>query len=630
MNSPVASLYEFGPFQIDAARRLLFRNGQPVTLTPKAFDLLLVLVENRERLVEKSELMQRIWPDSFVEETNLSQNVSTLRKALGENAKQHQYVVTVPGRGYRFVANVGISRPDAQQIRKDEPTTVTRSSVDLLDGSKPKPGVYRRTAVALAGCGLLAGIIFLGLRWRPQIEEKPIDSLAVLPFVNSSADVSAEYLSDGISDGIIDSLSHLPNLKRVVPFSSVLRFKGKQVESLAVGRELNVRALLTGRLTQHGDDLSISVELVDVDDNKLLWGEQYDRKLADVPKLQGEIARDISEKLRLKLTAEQKEQLTKRYTENGEAYQLYLQGRYFGSRRTDEGYIRGLDFYQKAIDKDSNFALGYAGLADSYIDLAAFGLMPPKEAWQKAEAAAVKALAIDDRLGQAHCSLGFIKRLHDWDWAGAEQEFKRANELNPESADSHVGYAYLLEGLGRFDEAIDEAKRSQQVVDPLNPMELVEILYFARRYDEAVDEGLKRLKEGNSGASLHITLGEVYVQQGKYEQALVEMLKARALVVRPRQLARIGYVYAAAGKKDEAIKLLTEVKGQTSERYDLDPYIAAIYAALGNKDKAFEWLKKACDQRERGVFDLKVSPRWDTLRSDSRFTALLWRMKLAW
>src|SRR5215467_3397952 len=278
MNSPVASLYEFGPFQIDAARRLLFRNGQPVTLTPKAFDLLLVLVENRERLVEKSELMQRIWPDSFVEETNLSQNVSTLRKALGENAKQHQYVVTVPGRGYRFVANVGISRPDAQQIRKDEPTTVTRSSVDLLDGSKPKPGMYRRATVALAGCGLLAGIIFVGLRWRPQIEEKPIDSLAVLPFVNSSADVSAEYLSDGISDGIIDSLSHLPNLKRVVPFSSVLRFKGKQVESLAVGRELNVRALLTGRLTQHGDDLSISVELVDVDDNKLLWGEQYDRK----------------------------------------------------------------------------------------------------------------------------------------------------------------------------------------------------------------------------------------------------------------------------------------------------------------------------------------------------------------
>jgi eukaryotic-like serine/threonine-protein kinase len=464
--------------------------------------------------------------------------------------------------------------------------------------------------------------------FRRLASGETIDSVAVLPFVNSSNDANTEYLSDGISDSIIDSLSHLPNLKRVIPFSSVLRFKGKQIDPLAVGRELNVRAVLTGRLVQHGDYLSVSAELLDIKDNKLLWGGHYNPKSADIPNLQGEIAREISEKLRLKLTAEQKEQLTKRYTENTEAYQLYLQGRYYLRKFTDEGRIKSLDYLQKAIEKDPNFALGYAGLSRTYFNLAVFGQMRPKEAWQKSEEAAVKALAIDDGLVEAHYSLGRIKGLYDWDWAGAEREFKRAIELNPESADSHRGYADLLKWLGRFDEAIAETKRANQI-DPLAPVDLVETLYFARRYDEAAAEGLKKLEERSGSPGLYFDLAEVYVQQGRYQEALAEMPKARALLKTDRQLARIGYVYAAAGKRDEATRILTEVKGLTRERYDLGAYIAAIYAALGNKDQAFAWLNKACDARERGVFDLKVGPRWDPLRSDPRFNALLWRMKLA-
>jgi len=454
-----------------------------------------------------------------------------------------------------------------------------------------------------------------------------IDSLAVLPFVNAGNEPNTEYLSDGISDSIIDSLSHLPNLKRVIPFSSVLRFKGKQqIDPLAVGRELNVRAVLTGRLVQHGDYLSVSAELLDIKDNKLLWGGHYNPKSTDIPNLQGEIAREISEKLRLKLTAEQKEQLTKRYTENTEAYQLYLQGRYYLRKFTDEGRIKSLDYLQKAIEKDPNFALGYAGLADSYSNLALFGQMPPKEAWQKSEEAAVKALAIDDGLGEAHCSLAVVKMRHDWNWAGAEREFKRAIELNPKYERSHRWYANLLGEVGRFDEGIAEAKRALEL-GPLSLVNSIEILYFARRYDEAVAELLKTLAEGNRDAQLHLELGEIYVQQGRYEEALAEMVKARVLVERPRGLARIGYVYAAAGKRDEAIKILAEVKALTREHYDLDSYIAAIYAALGNKDQAFEWLQKACDQYEYGVSDLKVGPRWGSLRSDPRYTDLLLKMK---
>ena len=327
--------------------------------------------------------------------------------------------------------------------------------------------------------------------------------------------------------------------------------------------------------------------------------------------------------MRLKLTGEQKERLAKPHTENAEAYQLFLQGRYYWHKGTDEARIESGEYFQRAIEKDPNYALAYAELSDYYAVTAFYGQMPPKEALRKSEEAAVKALTIDDALGEAHFSLAVVKAWYDWDWPGGEREFKRAIELNPEFADaeSHSMYAFLLDGMGRFDEAIAEAKRSHSLVG--------RILYHARRYDEAIEEFRKGLEKDPNTINAHLGLGEVYVTQRRYEEALAEILKARPLAKGPRQLARIGAVYAAAGKRDEAIKILEEVKGLTGKRYDLGAHIAAIYAVLGNKDEAFAWLDNAYEAHTFVLIELKVNPMFDTLRSDPRFVDLLGRMRLA-
>ena len=510
----------------------------------------------------------------------------------------------------------------------DVGTAHPTSSIEYLV-SKVKH--HKRTLILAAAVCAVILLAVLGYYFYSSKGGDAIDSIAVLPFENESHDPNAEYLSDGISDSIINSLSRLPNLQRVISLSSVLRYKGKQVDPQTVGRELNVRAVLVGRLTLHGDELLISTELVDVKDNKRLWGGQYSRKLADVLTLQGEIAQEIADRLRLKLTGEEKQRLTKPRTESAEAYQLYLQGRYYWRKFSDEALIKSGDYFQKAIGKDPNYALAYAGLADSYSAMAFNGQMPPKAAWQKSEEAAVKALAIDDALGEAHFALAVVKTWYDWNWPVGEGEFKRAIELNPEFAESHYLYALLLDATGRFDEAISEAKRSREV-DPLSThyrADVGQILYHARRYGEAIEEYRKGLDQGADSIYEHLGLGEVYVKQGRYDEAIAEMVKARPLVKSPRQLARIGAVYAAAGKRDEAIRILEEVKGLTGERYDLGIYIAAIYAALGNKDQAFAWLDNAYEAHNFELVELKVNPKFDTLRSDSRFADLLGRMHLA-
>ena len=492
---------------------------------------------------------------------------------------------------------------------------------------------YHKRSAMFAIAATVLAVAVLGYYSYFARAGETIDSIAVLPFDNVNNDANAEYLSDGISDTIIDSLSQLPNLKKVIPFSSVLRFKGKQIDPQAVGRELNVQGILMGRLSKRGDDLLITVELVDVKDNKRLWGEQYERNSLNIVTLQGEIAREVSEKLRLTLTGEQNERLAKPQTKSAEAYQLYLQGRYYWHKITDEGRVKSGEYFQKAIEKDPNYALAYAGLAAYYGSMANFGQMPPKEAWRNSEEAAVKALAIDDKLGEAHRSLAAVRMWYDWDWQGAERELKRAIELDPkfEDVESHALRAEFLNAMGRFDEAIAEATRAQEM-DPLSKhfrSNLGYILYNARRYDEAIVEYRKELEKDPNSLQAHLGLGEVYVKQGTYEEVVAEMVKARPLVNLPRQLARLGYVYAAAGKKVEAIKILNELKGETREHYNLATLIAAIYAALGDKEQAFAWLGKGCDEHQNGVKEFKVSPRFDTLRSDPRFTDVLRRVKLA-
>ena len=574
-----------------------------------------------ERIVSKA--LRKNKEERYQTAKDLALDLKSLKQELEVQTRLERSGESGAGRGERLVTSgeqmAMVTGPQSASRTAGAGTIQPISSAEYIVSeikSHKRSVVFGVAALVIAFAAIVYFFYF-------SKAGETIDSVAVLPFVNVSNDPNTEYLSDGLSDSIIDTLSQLPNLKKVSAFNSVLRYKGKQVDAQAVGRELNVRAVLTGRLVQRGGDLLISAELVDVKDNKRLWGGRYNRKSADIFNLQGEIAREISEKLRLKLTGEQKERLAKPHTENAEAYQLFLQGRYYWHKSTDEARIESGEYFQRAIEKDPNYALAYAGLADSYAVMAFFGQMPPKQAWRKSEEAGVKALAIDDALGEAHFSLAVVKAWYDWDWPGGEREFKRAIELNPEFADaeSHSMYAFLLDGMGRFDEAIAEAKRSHWLVE--------HILYHARRYDEALEEYRKVLEKDPNSINAHLGLGEVYVKQGRYEEALAEMLKARPLAKGPRQLARIGAVYGAAGKRDEAIKILEEVKGLTGKRYDLGTHIAAIYAALGDKDQAFAWLDNAYEAHTFVLIELKVNPMFDTLRSDPRFVDLLGRMRLA-
>jgi serine/threonine protein kinase/Tfp pilus assembly protein PilF len=457
-----------------------------------------------------------------------------------------------------------------------------------------------------------------------------IDSVAVMPFVNVSGDPNTEYLSDGMSESIINSLSQLPNLKKVIALNTVLRYKGKQTDPQAVGRELNVRAVLMSRLIQRGDELSVSMELVDVRDNKHLWGGQYNRKLADIIAMQTEIAQDVAESLQLRLSGDEKKRLTKRYTESGEAYQLYLMGKYYTRRRTKEGLVKSIEFFDQAIKKDPSYAPAYAGLAFTYGTMGFQGVLPPKEARQKQELAALKALEIDNDLDEAHSAMAFV-RAEDLNWAASEEEHQLALKLNPNSAADHQNYVYHLEWLGRLDEAMLHLKRAQEL-DPLSLLigsEVGAAFYYARQYDKAIEQLQKTIEMDPSFAPAHMRLANAYQAKGMYEEAIAEHKKGIALDKTSRRVAQLGYTYATAGKRDEAQKILDELKDVSKQQYVSPFEFALIYVGLGDKDHAFAWLEKTFEERHDTLGYLKVDPRFDSFRSDPRFADLLRRMKLA-
>jgi TolB-like protein/Tfp pilus assembly protein PilF len=452
----------------------------------------------------------------------------------------------------------------------------------------------------------------------------------VLPFANSSGDPNTEYLSDGISEGIINSLSRLPNL-RVMARSTVFRYKGKESDPQKVGHDLGVRAVLAGRLLQRGDTLVVQTELVDVDKGSQLWGEQYNRKLADILAVQEDISREISEKLRLRLTGEEKTRLAKGHIVNPEAYQLYLKGRYYWNKRTEEGFHKAIEHFNQAIEKDPNYALAYAGLADSYILLGEFSLLPAKEAFAKAREAATKALELDDTLGEAHNALATVKADYDWDWPRAEREFRRAIELNPGYATAHQWYGEFLSELGRHEEALAEIKQAQQ----LDPLSLIinavtgETLLYAGQNDLAIEQLHKTLEIDANFAYTHHFLAVAYLRKGAFAEATPEF--QRAITLSPditSYKGALGYAYARAGQSAEARKLLNELKEQSKRRYISWYDFALIYVGLGEKDQAFACLEKAYEQRDRRLILMKVYPLLDPLRSDPRFADLLRRIGL--
>jgi eukaryotic-like serine/threonine-protein kinase len=528
---------------------------------------------------------------------------------------------------YQSAADIRI---DLARLKRD-----TDSGRAALSGprplTEPQPWWRSRAALGTAAVVLMALLAAAGWFYRFAGRRETIDSVAVLPFVNASADPNTEYLSDGITESLINNLTQLRGL-RVMARSTVFRFKGKDADPQKIGRDLQVRAVLTGRLLQRGDTLIVRTELLDVEKGSQLWGAQYNRKLADVLAVQDDIAREISQNLRLHLTGDEEKRLAKSYTANPEAYQDYLKGRYWWNRRTEGGLNKGIDYFQQAIAKDPTYALAYAGLADCYIVLPSYANVPPKDAFPKAKEAALKALQLDETLAEAHTSLAYVKTQYDWDWSGGEREFQRAIELNPAYATAHQWYGLTLCQMGRLEEGITEEKRALEL-DPLSLVinrELGRAFYLARQYDQAIEQLRRTLEMDPNFVLAHASLGWAYVQKSMNKEGIAECEKELAISPgNPWALSGLGYAYAVTGRRAEAQKVLDKLSELSKQRYVPARFMAMIYGGLGEKDKAFELLEKSYEDRSLEIgAGIKLDPVYDPLRSDPRFQDLLRRMNL--
>jgi len=487
-----------------------------------------------------------------------------------------------------------------------------------------------KLAAAVVVIAMVLGAFGLNAYLPARNTGAAIESIAVLPFQNRSTETDTEYLSDGLAESLIYRLSQLPNLK-VSPTSSVFRYKGKEIDPVKIGQELGVNAVLSGRIVQRGDNLTISADLVDVRYNKLLWGEQYERKMSELLQTQREIAREIVDKLKLKVSGEEKG-LAKHYTENNEAYQLYLKGRFYWNKRTVEGLQKALEYFQQAIDRDPNFALAYSGLGDTYALLGgpeAGGDFPPNEMLPKAKAAARKAIEIDETLSEPHVSLGHALYFYDRDWAGAEREFKRAIALNPDYSVAHHWYAIYLMIVGRQSESVAEIRRAQEL-DPLSlsiNTWVGTILARSGQLDQAIAQVRKTEEMDPNFILAHFRLGSLYEEGGRYDEAISEFKEVLRLSGgKPLGASSLARVYALAGKRVEAQKGLDELIKLSQQRFVSPASIALIYIALGDKDRAFTWMEKSNDLRELNIVRLNADPRFDPLRSDPRFTAFVRRV----
>ena len=459
---------------------------------------------------------------------------------------------------------------------------------------------------------------------------KPVPSIAVLPFINMSADKEQEYFCDGMAEELINALTKIKDL-RVVARTSAFSFKGKEIDIREIGNKLNVETVLEGSVRKAGNRLRITAQLVNVADGYHLWSERFDRQMEDIFAIQDEISLAIVDKMKLKLLKEEKAKLVRRHTENLDAYNFYLKGRYFWNKRTEDGLKKSLENLQRAIEIDSEFALAHAGLSDTYATLGWYGFLPRKDAFTRAKAEAIKALEIDDTVGEAHTSLANIKTWCDWDWVDAEREYKRALALNSSDAEAHHMYAHFLEEMGRFEEAIREMKQALE----LEPLSLNinscigKNLYFARKYDESIEQLQKTLEMDPNYFDPYAWLGMAYAKKGMHEQAIKKLQKGTTFIgISPIMIAALGYAYASAGKRSEAQKRLDQLK-DLSRKEHVDPYFLAwIYAGLDERERAFEWLNKAYEERSMYMTLLKVDPLFDNLRSDAKFTELLKKMGL--
>ena len=518
---------------------------------------------------------------------------------------------------HRTDANINRGTAPTTVLPPDQPASATGQLV------KPK----RRGAlvvVLLLASVIVAALIIGGYFFSTRNRTATIESIAVLPFENRSGSADADYLSDGLAESLIYRLSQLPNLK-VSPSSSVLRYKGKEVDAQKIGSELGVSAVMSGRMVQRGDNLTISVELVDARTNKLIWGEQYERKMSDLLATQREIATAITEKLQLKLSGDEAKGVTKKYTDNNEAYQLYLKGRFYWNKRTADGLTQAANFYKQAIERDPGYALAYSGLAETYVLFPNYSVAAPKDSMPLSKAAALKALELDDSIAEAHAALGTYLSGYGWDQSAAERELRRAIELKPNYATAYHWLAITYAFSQRPDEAIATAHRAEEL-DPLSLIISADTafdLILLRRYDDAIAQGQKTLKLDPNFYYVHYLLGWAYLQKGMYSQAIAECRRSLELNPEPWGKGLLAVALARSGGRAEAVKLRDELKSEIARRYVASYFVAIADTALGERDEAFAALEKDFAERSTHFSWVPIDPLFDDLHADPRWTTLV-------
>jgi len=652
--------YSFGPFRLYPSEHLLLRENAPVPLAPKAFELLVALVSSHGHLITREMLMKRVWPDSFVEETNLTVNISLLRKTLGDLPDGRPCIATIPKRGYRFDGPVTLHPavngapvpwaaipsassnnlpyvPETKAAETEIPAreksvVVSEASVAPAHASQAR---WRRRPWIIPSCGvLIAAVIWIGIsvyQWRHRGNLASVHTIAVLPFESVSPNADDQYLGIGLTDALITRLGRLSQIV-VRPIGAVRSF-AKSSDPIAAGKQLNVQAILDGTVQRAGDRTHVAVHLQRISDGKVLWAEGFDEQNSSVFQIEDSISQRLAQALTLRLSRDEQQQLSTPGTPNNQAYELYTQGRYYWNKRSVESVQKSIDLFRRAIDIDPGYAAAWSGLADAWILAGSYGnsFLAPSVAMPKAKEAAEKALALDDSSAEAHNSLAYIHLTWDWDFPAAEREFKRALQINPGYVNAHHWYSHELIALGRISESHEESETAMG----LDPTDVVINEHMAwhhmmvREYDHSIPQAIKAVELDPGFVQAHRVLALDYLYTGRASEACAEFEKGVELSHGdPIARAYLARCYAATHREAEAHKMLSSLEEASSERYISAAEIAAVYAALKDNQSALKWLDKACDERAGSLIYLNADRVWDPLRSNPRFQSEVKRVNL--
>jgi TolB-like protein/DNA-binding winged helix-turn-helix (wHTH) protein/Tfp pilus assembly protein PilF len=640
LSSTSTRVLRFGVYEVDLRTCELRKHGLRIRLPEQPFQILAMLLERPGETVTRDELRNRLWPgDTFVDfDHGLNNCVMKLREALGDSSENPRFVETIPKRGYRFIAGVEESLypvPTPSDVENapanggQDPTGSGRSEPSL--GTPPKKRFNSRTIAAaiLVGClavAVLGAVIFYYVRAANSAQSKQSTSLVVLPLENLSGDKDQEYFADGMTDELIANLAKIRSL-RIISRSTAMAYKGTRKPLSEIARELRVDAVVEGTVLREGNRVRITAELVQVSTDRHLWADTYESQIGDVLALQNRVSSAIVNEIRINLTPEDRERLSKAPSVAPEAYEDYLKGRYYWNKRTDENLTKAIGYFEDATRKDPHYALAYAGLSDCYAIISAtiFGTVPSSVSAPKAKAAAQRALEIDPSLTEAETSLATVRFNYDWDWPGAAAEFDRAIHLNPSYATAYQRYSLYLMAMGRTRDSFEKINKAREL-DPLSisiNFSLGWRLYMARQFDRAIEQIQNTIEMDPSYELSHLVAGQAYTQKGQFERAVAELRKAVDLSHgTPMMLSALAHTYARSGNKVEAERLLAQLGSESKTQYVSPYYFAIVYAGLGENETAMDWLDKAFADRSNGLVFLQVEPELDGLRSNPRFIAL--------